>query len=226
VKPVIEDMAAALSTLARDREEGELLAIILKALDDKYALSRKMAREPGLEDIITQLVGRIFQSYGALAALQGERILDLACGSSTSRAPSFIYVDTPLGERRIPIPSRRGYTAQFEPWFCRILLELGAHPVGIDAGDLDDEAFEHYNADLGLAGALDFLPDHSFDAVHDSRLFGSPEFVAQFPHGEDRLRVAGEVRRQEQRLLSANGIVIHSDAADLLQSQEEARGCR
>jgi hypothetical protein len=213
---ILDDLAAVLSTLARDREEGELLAIALKALDDKCALSWKMAREPGLEDIITQLVGRILRSYGALAALRGQRILDLACGSNTSRAPSFIYVDTPLSERRIPIPSSRGYTATFEPWFCRILLELGDHPVGIDVGNLDGEAFEHYNVDLSLAGALNFLPDHSFDAVHDSRLFGSPEFVAQFPHGVDRLRVAGEVRRQEQRLLTANGIVIHSDAANLL----------
>jgi hypothetical protein len=213
----MDDLAAALSTLARNPEEGELLATALKALDDKYALSRKMAREPGLVDILTQLVGRIFRSFGALAALRGQRILDLACGSNTSKAPSFIYVDTPLGERRIPIPSTPGYTAQFEPWFCRILLELGAHPVGIDTGNLDGEAFEHYEVDLGLAGALDFLPDHSFDAVQDSRLFGSPEFVAHFPHGVDRLRVAEEVRRQEQRLLRANGIVIHSDAADLLQ---------
>ncbi len=176
-----------------------------------------MAREQGLEEIIKQLVGRIFRAYGSLTLLKGKRILDIACGSNTSKAPSFVFVNTPFGEQHIPIPHKNGYTAQFEPWFCRILEELGADPVGIDLGDLDGETFEHYHADLGQPGALDFLPDHSFDAVQDSRLFGSPEFITQFPNGEDRLRVAAEIWRQEQRLLKEKGIVIHSDAAHLLR---------
>ena len=50
--------------------------------------------------------------------------------------------------------------------------------------------FEHYPVDLGVPGALDFLPDHSFDAVQDSRLFGSPEFTTQFPNPADRLTAA------------------------------------
>ncbi len=191
----------------------------LKALDEKYDLSRKMAQEPGLKEIISQLVGRIFRAFGSLAAVKGKRILDIACGSNTSRAPSFVFVNTPFGEQRIPISAKEGYTAQFEPWFCRILLELGADPVGVDRGDLSQEAFEHYPVDLGQPGALDFFPDHSFDAVQDSRLFGSPEFTAQFPGRADRLRVAAEIWEQEQRLLSAKGIVIHSDAAQLLEQK-------
>jgi hypothetical protein len=126
-------------------------------------------------------------------------------------------VKTPFGEKRLPIPKMDGFTAQFEPWFCRILLELGAHPVGIDMGNLDGETFEYYLVDLGQPGALNFLADHSFDAVHDSRLFGSPEFTAQFPNQADRLKVANEIWRQEQRLLKANGIIIHSDAANLVR---------
>jgi hypothetical protein len=90
---------------------------------------------------------------------------------------------------------------------------LGAIPVGIDFGDLEHEDFEHYRVDIGKTGALDFLPNQSFDAVQDSRLFGSSEFTAQFPNPADRLKVAQEIRRQEQRLLKADGIVIHSDAA-------------
>jgi hypothetical protein len=66
---------------------------------------------------------------------------------------------------------------------------------------------------------LDFLPDRSFDAIQDSRLFGSPEFTAQFPNQADRLKVAQEIRRQEQRLLKLDGIVIHSDAEALLRSK-------
>jgi hypothetical protein len=66
--------------------------------------------------------------------------------------------------------------------------------------------------DLGKPGALDFLPDTSFDGIQDSRLFGSPEFTAQFPNQADRLKVAQEIKRQEQRLLKPGGIIIHSDA--------------
>ena len=214
LKPV--DLVTVLNTLATTAEEHNLLTGTMKALDNKYALMEKIAREPGLEEIIKQLVGRIYQSYGLFAKVKGCRILDIACGSSTSKAPSFIFVNTPFGEQRLPISRIEGYTAQFEPWFCRILLELGAEPVGIDMGNLDGETFEHYNVNLGQPGGLNFLPDHSFDAVHDSRLFGSPEFTAQFPNSEDRFKVAVEIWSQEKRLLMAKGIVIHSDAANLV----------
>jgi hypothetical protein len=107
----------------------------------------------------------------------------------------------------------------FEPWFPRILLTLGAEPVGVDRGDLSGERFEAYNLDLGQPGALDFLPANSFDAVQDSRLFGSPEFRAQFPKAEDRLAVAREIVKQEVRLLKQEGKVIHSDARDLIRRQ-------
>ncbi len=105
----------------------------------------------------------------------------------------------------------------FEPWLCRILLELGATPVGVDFGDLEHELFIHHRVDLGRPGALDFLADHSFDAIQDSRLFGSPEFTAKFPQQAGRLKVAQEIIRQEQRLLKPGGIIIHSDAMALLK---------
>ena len=217
MKPKLDDLAAVLSSLANSPEDRDWTANTLNALDGKYALSQKVSSEPGLAEIIKQMVGRVYQAYGTFAVLKGKRVLDIACGSSTSKAPSFIFVNTPFGESRIPIDSKSGYTAQFEPWFCRILLELGADPVGIDLGNLDGETFEHYQVDLGQPGALDFLPDHSFDAVQDSRLFGSPEFTAQFPNPQDRLKIAAEIWTQEQRLLKAKGIVIHSDAANLVR---------
>ena len=185
-------------------------------LDEKYALTRKITGEPGLEEIIKQLAGRILKACGSFSAVKGKRILDIACGSSTSKAPSSLFVNTPFGEGEIEIANTGVFAAQFEPWFCRILSEFGADSVGIDLGNLDGETFEHYHVDLGQRGALNFLPDHSFDAVHDSRLFGSPEFSAQFPYAEDRLKVAVEIWRQEQRLLKAAGIGIHSDAAHLI----------
>ena len=174
---MLDDLIIALSGLAHTRQDRESIARLLKVLDSQYALSQKIAREPGLGEIIEQLVGRIYQAYGTFATLKGQRVLDIACGSNTSKAPSSVFVNTPFKARRIQIPRKEGFTAQFEPWFCRILLELGVHPVGVDLGDLDAEAFEHYDVDLSQPGALSFLPDHSFDAVQDSRLFGSPEFT-------------------------------------------------
>ena len=214
---VINDLIAALSSLVRTRQDQDLIAITLQALDSKYALFQKITRSPALEEIIQQLMGRIYQAYRGAPAVKGQRVLDIACGSSTSKAPSSVFVKTPFSEQRIPIPRRKGYTAHFEPWFCRILLELGADPVGVDRGDLDSEPFEHYKVDLGQPGALSFLPGQSFDAVQDSRLFGSPEFTAQFPKKADRLKVAAEIAAQEQRILKPGGIVIHSDAANLIR---------
>jgi hypothetical protein len=162
------------------------------------------------------MFGRLANSYARLADLQGKKVLDIACGSNTSKAPESLYINTPFGQRTVE-RAQNGYTAQFEPWFCRVLFALGANPVGVDMGDLDREAFTHYRIDLGKIGALDFLPSQSFDAVQDSRLFGSPEFTAQFPNHADRLKVAREIVRQEQRLLKTNGILIHSDARALLR---------
>ena len=208
----MDQLINQLSRLANTSQEQALIAAAVKALDDRYGLSRKIEREPGVEEIIKQLFGRLYKAYGELSRIKGQRILDIACGSNTSKAPSFVFIDTPFGEKKIEIGHVEGYTAQFEPWFCRILLELDAQPVGVDIGDLEAEAFEHYPVDLGQAGALDFLPERSFDAVQDSRLFGSPEFTTQFPDQADRLRIAQEIVRQEQRLLKEGGVVIHSDA--------------
>ena len=58
-------------------------------------------------------------------------------------------------------------------------------------------------------GALDFLPAASFDAIHESRLFGSPEFRSAYGRATERIR--REIHRQEQRLLRPGGILIHSD---------------
>jgi hypothetical protein len=214
-----DNLALALGKLASGQEDRLMIAAMITILDDKYDLSVKLAREAGVDLIIQQLVARTVRAFGPLSSVQGKRILDLACGSNTSKAPSSFDVDTPFRRQRIRLRSADEYSPQFEPWFCRILLALGADPVGIDLGDLDSEEFEHYRVDLGQSGALDFMPAHSFDAIQDSRLFGSPEFTSQFPTETDRLRIADEIRQQEKRLLRPDGIIIHSDAEDLAQKR-------
>jgi SAM-dependent methyltransferase len=156
------------------------------------------------------MIGRLARSFGRLENLKDKRILDIACGSNTSKLPASLHLKTPFGD--MTIGASQGYTALFEPWFCRILFEVGTTPVGVDFGDLEQEAFIHYKVDLGKPGALDFLPEASFDAIQDSRLFGSPEFTSEFPKESDRLDVAHEIVKQEQRLLKPGGIIIHSDA--------------
>jgi hypothetical protein len=209
-------LIAALTKIATSPDDHDLIADMIRALDETHDLGAKIGGEPGLAQIMQQFVGRIVSAYGSLSRVDGKRILDIACGSSTSKFPASVYVNTPLGERVVKLTETDDYTAQFEPWFCRIVLALGGQPVGIDQGDLTGEAFEYHNADLGAKGALDFLPARSFDAVQDSRLFGSPEFTAQFPDRSARIMVAAEIRRQEQRVLKQGGIVIHSDARDIV----------
>ncbi len=213
----LDRLIVNLSRLWKDQQDLALIAKIVQSLNTRYDLGRKITHESGVEEIIKQMFGRLAHSYQKLSNIQDKKILDIACGSNTSKAPASLYINTPFGEMSFGHASR-GYTALFEPWFCRILFELGAMPVGIDFGDLENEVFVHYRVDLGKTGALDFLPDHSFDGIQDSRLFGSPEFTAQFPHPADRLKIAREIIRQEQRLLKIEGIMIHSDATALLET--------
>jgi len=216
-------LSAALSILRRTRlverqaDQG-ILARSVEYLETGFELSAKTAREPETLEIVQELYDRVVCAYPRLPHIEGKRILDLACGSATSRAPSGT-------SRRIPLAGLArnqkagGYSSLFEPWLCRILAGLGAQPVGVDLGDLEGEDFEHHQADLGRLGALDFLPSHSFDAVHDSRLFGSPEFTGRYAGAlSDRAQVmaiAREIAAQEDRLLAKGGIVIHSDAHEL-----------
>ena len=208
-------LVAHLSPLLHDPRDKHELGGLIDALDSRYSLLRKLDREPGVEDILAQMLGRLASSFGSLWNLRGRRILDVPCGSNTSKAPATVDIRTPLGRLKLG-PRHGGYTALFEPWFCRMLLLLDADPVGVDSCDLEGEPFEHYTVDLGQPDALNFLPDASFDGVQDSRLFGSPEFTAQFPDSSDRLAVAQELLRQERRLLKPGGVVIHSDAEALL----------
>jgi hypothetical protein len=210
----LDQLTGQLALLWDDPQDREAVAQALRALDVRYELTRKMSREPGVAEILAQMLGRLAAAYEKLSALRGRKILDIACGSNTSKFPGSVHVNTPFGAMTLGRASQ-GYTALFEPWFCRILLELGADPVGVDRGDLQAEAFTHHRVDLGRTGALDFLPDHSFDAIQDSRLFGSPEFTAQFPDPADHLQVAREIRRQERRLLKSGGTIIHSDAQEI-----------
>jgi hypothetical protein len=205
-----EQLIDKLRRLWRDEQDRMVIAKTIQSLNTHYALFEKMAKEPEVEDIIKQMAGRLANAYPKLSAVLNKNILDIACGSKSSKLPASFFLNSLFGGRSAH--ANRGFTALFEPWFCRMLVELGAAPVGVDFGDLDEEMFTHHKVDLGIPGALDFLPDYSFDGIKDSRLFGSPEFTAEFPNQADRLKVGIEIVRQERRLLKQDGIIIHSDA--------------
>jgi hypothetical protein len=186
------DALGDIVALGRTPSNRRLLGHAVGKLDTDHQLASKIAAEPNLAAIMTEFVTRLVDAFGSLTAIRGQAVLDVACGSSSSRSP---------------VTGRP--TSEFEPWMCRLLLELGAHPVGLDIGDLAGEAFEHHRVDLGVPGALDFLPTGSFDAIHESRLFGSPEFRSG--HGPATERIRREIHRQERRLLRPGGTLIHSD---------------
>jgi SAM-dependent methyltransferase len=192
-----------LTALGRTPSDRELLGRAFRELDLRHRLASKVEAEPNLAAMMTEFVGRLMDAFGPLPTIDGQSVLDIACGSNSSRSPV-------TGQR----------TAEFEPWMCRLLVELGARPVGIDMGDLADEAFEHHRVDLGVPGALDFLVTGSFDAVHESRLFGSPEF--RDAHGRVTERIRNEIHRQERRLLRPGGILIHSDGRPKSRGHEQA----
>lgn len=215
----LQELRHRIQALSRDPHDQDLLAASLDDLDRSHSLIPKREAEPALADILEELYARLLTAYTSLKSVEGLRILDIACGSSSSRAPHQFHLRSAKGRRPISSSAGNKYATIFEPWFPRILLTLGAEPVGVDRGDLSGERFEAHNVDLGQPGALDFLPSDSFDAVQDSRLFGSPEFRAQFPEAEDRLAVAHEIVEQEVRVLKQNGKVIHSDARQLIGRQ-------
>lgn len=186
------DTLRGLAALGRTAADRALLDLALLDLEARHDLPSKVAAEPDLEGIVAEFVTRLLDAFGPLTEIRGQTVLDIACGSNSSRSP---------------VTGRR--TAEFEPWMCRLLVELGALPVGIDIGDLDGEAFEHHRVDLGVPGALDFLATGSFDAIHESRLFGSPEFRSAYGRATEPIR--REIHRQERRLLRPGGILVHSD---------------
>jgi len=206
----LEQLIAEMSRFWINQEDQERIAEVIQVLEKNYGLERKIAKEGEVEDIIKQMAGRLAYAYPSLSTVQNKRILDIACGSNSSKLPASFFLSSLFDGRSVR--ANPGFTALFEPWFCRLLLELGATPVGVDFGDLESEVFIHYKVDLGISGALDFLPDHSFDGIQDSRLFGSPEFIAEFPSQAERIKVGQEIVRQERRLLKMDGIIIHSDA--------------
>src|SRR5437588_12321808 len=94
-----DNLIASIGNVSNKRRDALLITQVMKALDVKYRLAEKMAQEPRLKDIIQQFIGRIEHAFGSLAHVKGRRILDIACGSNTSKAHESLFVNTPFGKR-------------------------------------------------------------------------------------------------------------------------------
>ena len=129
-KKKLDRLSAKLSWLWKEQQDRILSAKTIQALDDRYDLSRKMAREPGVERSSNKCWKACGYSTSTVSVLQNKKILDIACGSNTSKLPAALYVNTPFGEmalarqrKAIPPYSSRGSAA-----FC---WSWGQSPVGL-----------------------------------------------------------------------------------------------
>ncbi len=100
-----------------------------------------------------------------------------------------------------------------EPWFCRLLHELGANIIGIDNGYLDREPFSHFQLDLTVPGALDFIGDESADVVMADHFFHSEDLLYQKMRNP-KLNIKDlrmQLFPQIQRILKRNGFYLEDD---------------
>ena len=68
--------------------KGRALPVsVLSALDEKYGLERKRAAEPGVDRVLGEFSDRLTRAFGSVEGVRGKRVLDIACGSNSSRSP-------------------------------------------------------------------------------------------------------------------------------------------
>ncbi|GEM_PF-2851688 len=201
----------------------------LEKKDDKEALEKKFDEccdllekkyGKGFSRVLIKFkLEKVVKLFGGLGQLNGKKILDLGCGSSLPKwAENYkqqLYSKdkdeayrTAADLIRRGIPEELTWGREYEPWLDRALFELGVSPVGIDIGNLHDELFEHYELDLTKEGALDFLPDQSFDGINMSQLLSSPTIKQ---NKESFERTKNELERQSKRLLKKEGRFIEWD---------------
>lgn len=125
-----------------------------------------------------------------------KKILDLGCGATE------------------PTDFKENKRAH-EPWLCRVLYGIGAHPIGIDIGDLSKEKFENYSLDLMKLNSLKFLKKHSIDLAHE-RLFinplgTSPTLMDKYPQ-KIRFKRIDELIKQLHRIVKPEGYLVHNES--------------
>lgn len=140
-----------------------------------------------IQDRLRFHLDQLRASFPNLKALEGKRILDLACGSRN-------YTDDKTGS--------------YEPWMCRLLLHLGAKPLGVDLTEQRGEAFDWKQADLTEPNALDILKDEMFDAAYICAFPTRKAIHAVHKKGLSWPDMREEILSQVTRRLNPGGIII------------------
>lgn len=196
----------------KQEQENKVIDEILKVIFEKYGLTDKEDKS-GILYILRVELKNTAKKFGGIENLKGKRILDIGCGSTGGTFDIEMHRGD-FGTKSFGDDSLR----IFEPWLCRGLLELGADPVGIDIGELNNEKFEHHRRDLTEPRALDFLGDESFDGVRMRLFLSSPELENTLSRKGIRdkkkfmLDLQKELYRQIRRLLKDGGKVLHEDS--------------
>lgn len=99
-------------------------------------------------------------------------------------------------------------TRNYEPWLCRLLYAIGAHPIGIDYGKFEGEEFEHHSIDL-MVDNLNFMKDNSIDVAHARLLFCSSTLKDR--EGEKRFELQNRLYPQLERIVKPEGFYIVND---------------
>jgi hypothetical protein len=111
---ILDGLIDSLNRLWRDPRDQLCIAKTIRVLNAQYDLTNKIAKEPEVYEIIEQMIGRLAASFGNTINIQNKQILDIACGSNTSKAPASVHINTPFGQMKLGGPNK-GYTALFEP---------------------------------------------------------------------------------------------------------------
>jgi SAM-dependent methyltransferase len=138
---------------------------------------------------VIQHIDFLRSAFPDISEVRGKRILDVACGSRN-------YPDNVGG--------------RYDPWMARLLVQLGAHPVGVDLSPQHNERFEWYQADLLVSNALAFLPSRSLDAYYICAFPTRKCVEAMFTTGPCWSDVRTEILSHLSRALKPEGRVIRT----------------
>ena len=130
--------------LRRLPREPRDLQISLELVQEYYPQASDTEKAAMLERISSH-IDCLRSAYVKIEDVKGKRVLDVACGSRA-------YEDNPYHK--------------YDPWMSRLLLSLGAYPLGIDLQPQVDERFPSYTVDLFQRDSLGFVESSSFDAFY------------------------------------------------------------
>lgn len=142
-----------------------------------------------ISERVLQHIDFLRSAYPDITSVRDKVVLDIACGSRS-------YPDNK--------------DKKYDPWMPRLLLHLGAFPVGVDLHPQLEERFVWHQANLLEYGSLRFLKNASFDAYYICAFptkKAVEEMVTKGPSWED---VRTDILAHVTRALKPDGRVIRT----------------